>query len=195
MQERMVSVGGRTYQLDLPYFVLATQNPRDTEGTYALPEAQVDRFLFRLQLDFPDIADLRRIGDTTTGVRDVSLQKRCDGRGVLEMQDMARRVEAPPQAEEFAIHLVLKTHPASREGSAEAKRFLRYGSSPRGVQGLILGGKVRALVEGSDAVEPRHIAQCARQVLGHRLILNFEGEAEQVRPEDLIDRAVQELTA
>jgi MoxR-like ATPase len=195
MQERMVSIGGRTYQLDLPYFVLATQNPSDTEGTYSLPEAQVDRFLFRLRLDFPDIVNLRKIGDTTTGVRDVRLRKCCNARRVLEMQDMVRRVEAAPEAEQFAIHLVLKTHPASHEGSADAKRFLRYGSSPRGVQGLILGGKVRALVAGRSAVEPRDITACARQVLGHRLILNFEGEAEQVRQEDLIESAVKELKA
>jgi MoxR-like ATPase len=188
-------VGGQTYQLDLPYFVLATQNPGDTEGTYALPEAQVDRFLFRIQLDFPDIGDLRRIGDTTTGVREVDLKKSCDAERALEMQDMVRRVEAPPEAEAFAIHLVLKTHPASRDGSSEAKRFLRYGSSPRGVQGLILGGKACAIAEGEGTVAPRHIARCARQVLSHRLITNFEGEAEQVKPDALIREAVDELTA
>ena len=195
MQERMVSVGGKTHQLDLPYFVLATQNPSDTEGTYALPEAQVDRFLFRLRLGFPDIGDLRKIGDTTTGSKQVKLKKLCDGESALKMQDLVRAVRAPVDAEAFAIRLVLKTHPASHEGSHEAKRFLRYGSSPRGVQGLILGGKVWALVDGKSAVEPRHIARCAEQVLSHRLILNFEGEAEQIRPEALIQEAVDELMA
>jgi len=195
MQERMVSVGGKTYQLDLPYFVLATQNPGETEGTYTLPEAQVDRFLFRLQLPFPDIGDLRKIGDTTTGTREVELKKLCDAKKALAMQDMVRRVEAPERAEAFAIHIVLKTHPASREGSGHAKRFLRYGSSPRGVQGLILGGKVCALADGRASVEPKDIARCAEQVLSHRLITNFEGEAEQVRPEALIREAVNELVA
>ena len=195
MQERMVSVGGRSHELDLPYFVLATQNPADTEGTYTLPEAQVDRFLFRLRLGFPNIDDLRRIGDTTTGTAQVRLKKRCDAKHALAMQELVRAVPAPAESEAFAIRLVLKTHPASHEGSREAKRFLRYGSSPRGVQGLILGGKVWALVEGKEAVEPGHIARCAEQVLSHRLILNFEGEAEQINPADLIREAVDELMA
>ena len=195
MQERMVSVGGTTHKLDRPYFVLATQNPTETEGTYPLPEAQVDRFLFRLRLDYPDMDNLRRIGDATTGTREVKLRKLCDVERALQMQDIVRRVEAAPEAEALAIHMVLKTHPASREGSTDAKRFLRYGSSPRGVQGLILGGKVRALVAGKGSLEPAHIADCAEQVLSHRLILNFEGEAEQVESRTLIGHAVDELMA
>ena len=195
MQERMVSVGGTTHQLELPYFVLATQNPLDTEGTYSLPEAQIDRFFFRLSIDFPGLDDLQRIGDVASGRRDVELKKIIGGREALELQDLVRRVEAGPEATAFAIRTVLKTHPASEDGSASAKRFLRYGSSPRGAQALILGGKVRALVRGRGSVEPKDLAAVSNQILNHRLILNFEGESEQVRPETLIEEAVAELSA
>jgi MoxR-like ATPase len=195
MQERMVSVGGTTYQLDLPYFVLATQNSLETEGTYSLPEAQIDRFFFKLTLDYPGLDDLQRIGDASSGRREAKLNKVIGGQEALEFQDMVRRVEAGPEATAFAIRTVLKTHPASPEGSVNAKRYLRYGSSPRGAQGLILGGKVRALADGKAAVEPKHIAAVGKQVLNHRLILNFEGESEQIRPESLVEEAVAALAA
>ncbi|MBI2192414.1 MAG: AAA family ATPase [Planctomycetes bacterium] len=193
MQERMVSVGGQTYPLDLPYFVLATQNPLDAEGTYSLPEAQIDRFFFKLALRYPDLDHLQRIGEASSGRREVQLRKLLGAREALELQDLVRRVDAGPEANAFAIRIILKTHPASPEGGPNARRFLRYGSSPRGVQALILGGKVRALVAGKAHVEPRHIAAVARQILNHRLILNFEGESEQMRPETLVDEAVGEL--
>ena len=193
MQERMVSVGGETHQLELPYFVLATQNPLDTEGTYSLPEAQIDRFFFSLSIDYPDLDDLQRIGDAGAGRRSVELRKVVDGPEALELQDLVRRVEAGPSATAFAIRTVLRTHPASPDGGAKAKQFLRYGSSPRGVQGLILGGKVRALVDGKASVEPQHIAAVSKQVLGHRLILNFEGESEGLRAGDLVGEVVEEL--
>jgi len=193
MQERMVSAGGTTYQLDLPYFVLATQNPQDTEGTYSLPEAQIDRFFFRLRLDFPDLDILQQIGAASSGTYEAKLNKIIGGPEALELQDMVRRVETTPEAMKVAINLILKTHAASDEGIERAKQYLRYGSSPRGVQALILGGKVRALVDGKSQVTPNHIAQVAKQILNHRLILNFEGEAEDVRPEDLVQETLSEL--
>ena len=193
MQERMVSVGGETHELELPYFVLATQNPLDTEGTYSLPEAQIDRFFFKLSIDYPELDDLQRIGDVASGRREVTLSKVIGAPEALELQTLVRRVEADPEATAFAIRTILKTHPASSEGSDNAKRFLRYGSSPRGAQALILGGKVRALVDGCGAVEARHIAAVSNQILNHRLILNFEGESEQVRPETLVEEAVAGL--
>ena len=195
MQERMVSVGGKTYQLELPYFVLATQNPLEAEGTYSLPEAQIDRFFFKVTLGYPDLDHLQRIGDVSSGHGEAQLKKIAGGKEGLELQDMVRRVESGPEANAFAIRIVLKTHPASSEGSANANRFLRYGSSPRGVQALILGGKVRALIDGKAKVEPKHIAAVSKQILNHRLIRNFEGESEQVRPESLVQEAIDGLMA
>ena len=195
MQERMVSVGGETHQLELPYFVLATQNPLDTEGTYSLPEAQIDRFFFKLSIEFPDLDNLQQIGDLASGSREVELSKIIGAKEALELQDMVRRVEASKDATAFAIRTVLKTHPASSEGSDSAKRFLRYGSSPRGAQALTLGGKVRALIDGRGSVDPKDIIAVSKQILSHRLILNFEGESENIRQETLIEEAVTELSA
>lgn len=195
MQERRVSVGGTTYQLELPYFVLATQNPEDTAGTYSLPEAQIDRFFFRLRIDYPGIDALQQIGSASAGIRTRNLKKIIGGQDALALQALVRGVEVGAAAMEAAIRLVLKTHPVSKEGSAKAKRFLRYGSSPRGVQALILGGKVRALIDGVAQVAPRHVAQVSKQILGHRLVLNFEGEAEKIRPADLIEEAITEMGA
>jgi MoxR-like ATPase len=195
MQERMVSVGGETHQLELPYFVLATQNPLDTEGTYSLPEAQIDRFFFKLSIEFPDLDNLQQIGDMASGSREVVLNKIIGAKEALELQDMVRRVEASKDATAFAIRTVLKTHPASSEGSESAKRFLRYGSSPRGAQALTLGGKVRALIDGRGSVEPKDIIAVSKQILSHRLILNFEGESENIRQATLIEEAVAELSA
>lgn len=195
MQERMVSVGGKTHQLELPYFVLATQNPLDTEGTYSLPEAQIDRFFFKLSIEFPDLNNLQRIGDMASGSAVVKLNKIIGGKEALELQDMVRRVEAGKEATAFAIRTVLKTNPASSEGSDNAKKFLRYGSSPRGAQALTLGGKVRALIDGRGSVEPKDIIAVSKQILSHRLILNFEGESENIRQAILIEEAVAELSA
>ncbi|MBI2194987.1 MAG: AAA family ATPase [Planctomycetes bacterium] len=193
MQERMVSVGGKSYELDRPYFVMATMSPEDdSEGTYHLPEAQLDRFFFKLKLPKPGIDTLQTISQRTTGRSRAGLRRVLTGPEALELQRSVRAVRVPEASERHAVSLVLGTHPESREARTASKQYLRYGSSPRGIQALILGGKVRALLDGQLEVSPRHIDGVARQALNHRLILNFEGQAEGVRTEDLIQEVVRE---
>ena len=191
MQERHVSAAGRTWDLDRPYFVIATMNSHETGGTYALPEAQVDRFFFKLTLSKPDIDRLQEISRRSDGTAFEKLTPVIDGTRAEEMKALVLAVEAPHELRRFAIDLVLRTNPASPEGADRAKRYLRYGSSPRGVQALILGGKVRALVAGRDTAGPDDVLATARPALAHRLILNFAGEADGIRTEDLIDEVVR----
>jgi len=197
MQERHVSAGGKTYALEKPYFVIATMNSHETGGTYALPEAQVDRFFFKLMLGKPGIDALQAISRRGGGggAAMAKLAPIIDGVRAEEMQAMVRVVETTRELRRFAIELVLRTNPVSRESAAEAKKFLRYGSSPRGVQALILGAKVRALMQGRDEATRADVLAVARPALAHRLILNFEGEADGVRTEDLIDGVVKGLAA
>jgi len=188
MQERMVSVGGKTYDLSQPYFVIATMSPEaESEGTYHMPEAQLDRFFFKLRLPKPDIDTLQVIGQRTTGRLRSSLRRVLTGEQALELQRTVREVRVPEAAERHAVGLVMSTHPETDQGSEAARKYLRYGSSPRGVQALILGGKVRALIDGSLQVEPKHIDAVAKQALNHRLLLNFEGQAEGVETEEIIE--------
>lgn len=193
MQEHRVTVGGKTYTLEEPFFVLATQNPLDTEGTYSLPEAQLDRFFFKLTLDFPDLDTLQEIGRRTTTETDLTVNQMLNSEQVIEMKSLVRRVEADESMEDYAVHLVLSGHPESNESIDAARKFLRYGSSPRGVQALILGGKVEALVSGRDHVQKEDIAKIARPTLSHRLILNFEGEAEHLGTENIIEEMLAEV--
>ena len=194
MQERHVSAGGRTYPLDRPYFVIATMNSHETGGTYALPEAQVDRFLFKLTLGRPGLDDLqeisRRGGDGLAALAPI-----IDSQRAAAMQAMVLAVDAPPELRRLAIEMVLRTNPASDRSVEAARKYLRYGSSPRGVQALILAAKVRALVAGRDAASREDVLAGAAPALGHRLILNFEGEAEGVRTGQLVEQVVAELTA
>jgi len=196
MQERMVSVGGTTYQLDQPYFVIATMSPEEeSEGTYHMPEAQLDRFFFKLCLAKPDLDTLQAISRRTTGRGRVALRQVMTGQEAVELMRTVREVAVPEASERHAVDVVLGTHPEGTTGSAAAKRYLRYGSSPRGVQALVLGGKVRALLDNKFGVEPAHIDRVARQALNHRLILNFEGQAEGVETEKLIGDVIQEIAA
>jgi MoxR-like ATPase len=189
MQERRVTVAGKTFDLEKPYFVVATQNPQDTEGTYSMPEAQLDRFLFKLQLVKPDIGSLREISQQASSESATELKHVIDAAKAEELKKMVLDVEASRPLRQFAVKLVLLTHPSSEMSLDTAKKYLRYGSSPRGVQALILGAKVLALIDGRDTAEPRDIMGIARQVLGHRLMLNFEGEAENVTAAAILDEA------
>ncbi|MDP6354091.1 MAG: AAA family ATPase [Planctomycetota bacterium] len=196
MQERMVSVGGTSYELDHPYFVIATMSQEEeSEGTYHLPEAQLDRFFFKLNLPKPDLDTLQTIGQRTTGGHKTELQHALAGEKAAELMTTVREVEVPEASERHAVNIVMGTHPESQEGSATAKKFVRYGSSPRGVQALVLGGKVRALLDGKSALEPPHIDQVASQALNHRLLLNFEGQAEGVSSQEIIGEVLQEIRA
>jgi MoxR-like ATPase len=193
MQEHAVTVAGESRRLDEPFFVLATQNPIEMEGTYPLPEAQLDRFLFKLRVPFPGLADLQAIIDRTTGPEQPAASRVLDGAAVLEMQALARRVPVATHVREFAARLVMATHPESEVAADTARRFVRYGASPRGMQALVLAGKVRALSQGRFNVAIEDIRLLAMPALRHRLILNFEGEAEGADPDDVLAAALEEL--
>ncbi|HEY3322836.1 MAG TPA: AAA family ATPase [Planctomycetota bacterium] len=191
MQERRVTVAGKTVDLEQPYFVIATQNPQDTEGTYSMPEAQLDRFFFKLRLEKPGIDSLRAISQQASAEEDAELRRVCGAAEAEALKALVLSVEAPKALKQYAIKLILLTHPSSEMGLPSARKFLRYGSSPRGVQALILGAKVRALIDGRMCAEAKDVASVARQVLGHRLMLNFEGEAGNVTSRDLIEEALK----
>ncbi len=180
MEERQVTVSRRTHDLPRPFFVLATQNPIEMEGTYPLPEAQLDRFLMKVLVTTPPLGDLLKIVDLTTGGSKAAVAPVTDGKTVLAMQDLAREVVLPPHLREFVGRLVLATHPAVAESPALVKKAVRYGASPRAAQGLVLGAKVRALAHGRANVSEEDVRKLAPAVLRHRLLLNFEGEADGV---------------
>ena len=185
MEEREVSVSKRTHPLPRPFFVLATQNPIEMEGTYPLPEAQLDRFLFKVLVPTPPLADLLRIVDQTTGAALQPVRPVADGPTVLAMQALAREVVLAPHLRDFIGRLVLSTHPDSADAPPVVKRYVRYGASPRAAQGLALGAKVRALAQGRANVAEEDIRRLAPAVLRHRLLLNFEGEADGVTTDRL----------
>lgn len=187
MQERSVTVAGQTYRLDEPYIVLATQNPLEMEGTYPLPEAQLDRFLFKLKVFFPTAGELIEIlNRTTTGADDES-ENVISAEEILLLRRLVREVPIAPHIQEHAVHLVLGTHPDTEWATEGVKKFVRYGSSPRGAQALTLAGKVRALLSGRFHVAFEDIDFVARPALRHRIILNFEGQAEGMDTDEIID--------
>jgi MoxR-like ATPase len=186
MEEREVTVSRSTHRLPRPFFVLATQNPLEMEGTYPLPEAQLDRFLFKVLVPMPSLPDLLKIVDLTTGGSKAATVAVADGATVLRMQDLAREVVLTPHLAEYVGRLVLATHPASAASSALVKKVVRYGASPRAAQGLVLGAKVRALAQGRGNVAEEDVRRLAPAVLRHRLLLNFEGEAEGVTTDQVV---------
>lgn len=202
MQEQTVTVAKTTYKLPQPFFVLATQNPLEMEGTYPLPEAQLDRFFFKLKVEFPSRTALHSILDRTTTEKSFHAQKVIGGAELLELRALVRQVPVARSVQDYAVRVLHATHPAdgnsaARDGKAasrdakEAKdpvrRFVRYGASPRGAQALLLGAKVLALLDGRFAASCADIQQVARPALRHRLILNFEGQAEGIDSDDIID--------
>jgi MoxR-like ATPase len=194
MQERTVTVANRSYPLEPPFLVLATQNPIEMEGTYPLPEAQLDRFLFKINVEFPDPDDLVEILNRTTGEAEPQVGVAADGDGVLAMRNLARQVPVASNVAEYAARLAVATHPDSETSPEMVREFVRYGSSPRGAQALILGGKVTALLAGRYNVAFDDLRAVASAALRHRMLLNFEGQAEGVRP-DVIVQAVVDAVA
>ncbi|HVK85606.1 MAG TPA: MoxR family ATPase [Kofleriaceae bacterium] len=186
MSEGSVTVAKQTYQLDKPFFVLATQNPLEMDGTYPLPEAQLDRFFFKLIVEYPDKNALHTILDRTTSDTKPAPRAVIDKARILEMRELVRKVPLARQIQDYAVRVVLATHPENPEATAKSKQFLRYGASPRGLQAVILAAKIRALLEGRYAVSIDDIRHVAPPALRHRLIMNFEGEAEGVRPDAII---------
>jgi MoxR-like ATPase len=186
MQEHNVTVAGIRHTLHEPFFVLATQNPIEMEGTYPLPEAQLDRFLFKLLVTSPTFEDMSAIVDRTTGLQAPPIQAVMDGATILQMRQLSREVPISPSVREFAIKVVLGTHPDSPHAPAQIKQFVRYGSSPRGAQAVVMTAKIKALLAGRYNVAMEDIASVALPALRHRLIMNFEGEAEGIAPDTLV---------
>ncbi|HET6612778.1 MAG TPA: MoxR family ATPase [Kofleriaceae bacterium] len=186
MQEGSVTVAKSTYTLDPPFFVLATQNPLEMEGTYPLPEAQLDRFFFKLKVGFPGRDDLHTILDRTTAETHPEPRAVIDGARLLEMKTLVRRVPLARSVQDYAIRVLQSTHPDTPEATAMTAKFVRYGASPRGVQAVILASKIRALLEGRYAASIDDIRHVAAPALRHRILLNFEGEAEGIDPDAII---------
>ena len=180
MQERSVTIGGEIRKLDLPFFVLATQNPIDQEGTYPLPEAQLDRFFYKLLVDYPTAEELSEIVTRTTEGTKVQVSKVVDGATLIELQQLVQQVPVASHVKDYAVRLILATHPNTETALEITNQFLKFGSSPRGAQALLLGAKVRALTEGRFNVSFDDVAEVALPALRHRLIVNFEAEAEGV---------------
>ena len=191
MQEGNVTVSGTTHPLPSPFFVLATQNPIEMEGTYPLPEAQLDRFIFKLRVRYPVLEELTEIIDRTTRPRVVEIRRVMTGPEVMAFRELVREVPLASHVRELASYIVLASHPQWDRAPEAARRFVRYGSSPRGAQALVLGAKVRALSEGRYNVSVEDLRAMALPALRHRLILNFEGEAEGVDADTLIDQLVE----
>jgi MoxR-like ATPase len=193
MQEQSVSVAREVRRLEDPFFVLATQNPIEQEGTYPLPEAQVDRFFFKLLVGPPSLEELDAIIDRTTGTEEAELRVILDGPALLEMRALCRALPIAPHVKEWALRLVVATHPDSELAPPRVRRFVRYGASPRGAQALVLAAKVRALLEGRYNVSFDDIRRSALPALRHRILLNFEGHAEGVRTDDLVQEIRESL--
>jgi MoxR-like ATPase len=187
MQEKRVTVANNTYHLEAPFFVLATQNPLEMEGTYPLPEAQLDRFMFKINVPFPSAEDLMEIFNRTTGAETEQPQAAVRGDEIVSMGELALKVPMASHVNEYIARLVVATHPESPGSSPLVRQYVRYGSSPRGGQALILGAKVNAMLEGRYNVAFDDVKRVASAVLRHRLLLNFEGMAEGVTADQIVD--------
>jgi MoxR-like ATPase len=195
MQEASVTTGGASRPLPAPFFVLATQNPIEMEGTYPLPEAQLDRFLLKLRVRYPAIEELNAIIDRTTQARAVTVDRVMSGAKVLAFRELIREVPIATHVRDFASTIIMATHPQWDQAPDVTRRFVRYGASPRGAQALVLGAKVRALADGRYNVSADDLRAMAAPALRHRLILNFEGEAEGVDVDSLIGQIVESAEA
>jgi len=196
MQEQSVTVGGKIHRLENPFIVLATQNPIEMEGTYPLPEAQVDRFFFKLLMQFPSRDELGRIADLTTAAPPPPPREVLDAGGILEMRQWVREVPLAAVVKDYAVRLVLHTHPqqdSKNGGESLSSRFVLYGSSPRGLQSLILAAKARALLAGRPNVSFDDIRSMLLPSLRHRLILNLEADAEGVTAEKILNELVTQV--
>jgi MoxR-like ATPase len=193
MQEKSVTVSKTTYKLEEPFFVLATQNPLEMEGTYPLPEAQLDRFFVKLRVEYPSRESMHTILDRTTGRQEVRAEKVLSAERLLQLRELVRHVPIARPVQDFAVRVVEGTHATDRAGVPPlTKKYVRYGASPRGAQAILLGAKIKALLDGRFAVSTDDIRAVAAPALRHRLILNFEGEAEGVDPDTIISSILSE---
>jgi len=191
MQEHRVTVGTRTHVLGEPFLVLATQNPLEMEGTYPLPEAQLDRFFFKLRVPFPGHDDLHRILDLTTGADEVLLEAILDREKICAMQQLVRQVAVSRAVQDYVIRLLTATHADGPNAPDICKRFVRYGSSPRGAQAMLLAAKIRAFLDGRFSVAFDDVRASAHPALRHRVLLNFEGEAEGIQTDQVITAVLE----
>jgi MoxR-like ATPase len=192
MQEHRVTVAKQQYTLSEPFFVLATQNPLEMEGTYPLPEAQLDRFFFKIDVPFPSEEDLVRIMERTTGVEQPIVGKAATGAEVLAMQRLARDVPIASHVMAYAIRILRGTHPDTEKVPDIVRSYVRYGASPRGAQAIVLGAKIHALLDGRFNVAYADVQAVAAPALRHRIILNFEGEAEGIRTDSVVRAIIAE---
>ncbi len=195
MQERSVTVGGVTHQLDKPFFVMATQNPIEQEGTYPLPEAQLDRFFFKLEVGYSTRADLREILNRTTAGAMDEPQKVIDAEAILRHQKLVRAVRIADQVQDYAVRLVLATHPRGQFATPLVNQFLRFGASPRAAQTIVLGAKVKALLAGRASVAAEDIKAVAVPALRHRVLMNFEAEAEGRGADEIVTNILETVPA
>lgn len=193
MGEKTVTVGKTTYEMAKPFMVLATQNPIEQEGTYPLPEAQLDRFLFKLNVDFPNLQELKEIMDLTLTNNKVQIDAVLEGDEILKIREAIREIKLAEAVKEFALKLILATHPEIPEASEFVKRYVEAGASPRAAQGIISGAKVRAVMEGRLNVSFEDIKALAYPVLRHRIILNFDAITEGLTEESIIDKILEDL--
>ncbi len=186
MQEHKVTTGGKTYELDEPFFVLATQNPIEQEGTYPLPEAQLDRFMFNIKIDYPSRKEEVQIVQSTTGQSVSSLDKVIKREDILLYQDLIRRVPIAENVVEFAVDLVASTRPESSQSPSFIKEWIDWGAGPRASQYLILGAKTKAALEGRPTPSVQDVKDLALPVLRHRVLTNFNAEAEGLSTDDIL---------
>ncbi len=193
MQERSVTVGGTTYPMSKPFFVMATQNPIEQEGTYPLPEAQLDRFMLKLEVGYSSREDLHEILHRTTMAEQPEITPVLDAEKIVAFQKVVRQVIIAPHVQDYAIRAVLATHPDGEFATPMARQFLRFGGSPRACQALVLGGKVRALLDGRAHVSVEDLKHIMTPALRHRILTNFEGQAEGITPDLIISDIIDKL--
>jgi MoxR-like ATPase len=193
MQEKSVTVAGQTYKLDPPFFVMATQNPIEQEGTYPLPEAHLDRFFFKLEVGYSSRNELAEIINRTTAGVQPKIEQVIDGPTIMAHQQLVRRVIIAPHVQDYAVRTVLATHPQGALATPMVNQFLRFGASPRAAQALVLAGKVKALLDGRANVSIEDIRSSVLPAMRHRCLLNFEGEAEGMRTDLVLQNIVDTL--
>jgi MoxR-like ATPase len=193
MQERRVTVSRSTYELEVPFFVLATQNPLEMEGTYPLPEAQLDRFFFHIQVNFPTHDELIEIANRTTSAKESNPATVASGETIVAMQRLVRQVPIAQHLTAYAVNLLEATHPQQPGGPELVRRYVRYGASPRGLQAMIIAAKTLALIDGRHNVDYPDLQSVMLPALRHRLILNFEGQAEGVTPDEILNQVIKHV--
>ncbi|MCK5684514.1 MoxR family ATPase [bacterium] len=193
MQERQITAGGHTMKLPAPFLVIATQNPIEQEGTYPLPEAQNDRFFFKLIVDYPELADLITIIDRTIKAELHKVQPQLVGDSLAPIMSKLKDIPVARHVIEFASKILLGTHPDSIYATSDSKKYIAMGASPRALQAMIMAGKVQAAVEGRPSVAREDIVRFAKQTLRHRIMLSFEAEAEGLKPDFIIERIVSHV--